>query len=147
MVLMTDSFAQEQEVIEEIIIDRLLFNQPNQGDYSFTVHNGAFTRGARREEIKNINDVIRVDKSCIRFKISYGCGCGKTSMKLVTDGVERKDKTGKVYYQIRLLFIDNDICKALCYANLAYNLTGLKKNSASKVYVKFEDFEELIDLE
>lgn len=58
LVLTTNVFAQE-EVIEDIIINATLFNQPNQGHYKFTVDNGAFTQGTR--EITNITQVVVVD--------------------------------------------------------------------------------------
>lgn len=174
IMLLTNAFAQEQkvgamipittidsiyrmrglEVVRELIIDSTLFKQPNEGD----THGLSYWDGvkgpylnpasfSRKKEIKNIHDFVRVDTNWISFSINYGCGCGKTTTRLVTDGVKRKDKTGKGYYQIRLLFTSNDMCKKGCSAGLAFDLTKLKKSPRRKVYVKFEDYEQLIALE
>jgi hypothetical protein len=172
LMLLTNVFAQEQkvgegevitlpprgerelEVVKELIIDSTLFRQPNQGNpYALNYrddvkrpysHAASFSR---RKEIKNIHDFVRLDTNWMKFRISYGCGCGKTTMRLVTDGVKRKDKTGKGYYQTRLLFTSNDMCKGMCEIDVAFNLTKLKQSPKRKVYVKFEDYEQLIALE
>lgn len=144
---MTNLFAQENESIEEIVIDSSLFKQPNRGSYDFSVSNGSFLRGVQPEEIKDINEVISINKGYLKVRISYGCGCGQTIIKLVTDGVERKDKTGKIYYRIKLFFTSNDMCRASCHEKLTYDLSKLKKSSESKLYVKFQGFKQLIAFE
>ena len=137
-------YSQDTNTCEKIIISDSLF-QVKCSSYNLSSANRDFTLYPKNRHIKavqNINDLIVVENNCMKFRINYGCGCGTTEIKLVTDGVLLKDSNNNEYYIVKLYFVSNDTCKALCDKSLSYDISLLKAKK-----IKFYGYNEFLEVE
>jgi hypothetical protein len=81
----------------------------------------------------------------VKLRISYGCGCGTTVYKMVTDGIIRSINKHK-YYRIKLYFNSDDSCEAMCHKSLSCNLETLNLDVGEKFFLQFENFDKLIEV-
>ncbi|NBG67120.1 hypothetical protein [Acidiluteibacter ferrifornacis] len=139
-----NSFSQTNSVCEPLVVNDSLF-QLKSDPYNFGKSSGNYVQSVRRDLVTDINDIITIEKDCIIFKINYACGCGDNNKQLVSNGILLQDNQGLQYYEIKFLFINyNKGCKALCHDLLYYDISELK-NSTESVYLKFDEFEDLIE--
>jgi hypothetical protein len=141
------SYSQSSEKIncEKIVLNDSLFKQQSD-PYSFDIKTGNIVHNVLNHQIQNINNIITVDESCLKFRISFSCGCGTNEKKLVTNGQLIQDEQGLTYYEIKLLFTNlNKGCQALCHDQLAFDISELQEQTTD-TYLKFEGFEHLIKL-
>ena len=139
------TIGQNHNYCEPIIISDSLFKAPTM-DWYYHVEKvkDNFVRGANCSEDEDINDVFTIDNDCLKFKIGYGCGCGTIlTYKLVTSGILQQDNSGNKYYNIKLYFITDNLCKKVCHTDLSYNISQLK-NKDSIQYLKFDGCDKLI---
>jgi hypothetical protein len=128
---------------ESIILDDSLFNKKTDS-YNFDIVTNNIVHNVLSYQIENINDVITVDEDCLTFRISYGCGCGSNEKKLVSNGQIFRDNQGNMYYEIKLLFVNqNQGCEALCHDKLLFDISSLRGNTKVD-YLKFQGFDNLI---
>lgn len=141
--LTTYSQTNEETKCDKIIFNDSLFNQQTD-QYNFDIVTGNIVHNVLKYQIQDINEIITVDNDCLKFKISYSCGCGPNEKKLVTNGQLRQDNKGRNYYEIKFLFTNfNKGCEALCHDRLSFDISELK-NHSTDIYLKFDGFDQLI---
>ncbi|KAA3642426.1 MAG: hypothetical protein DWP98_14160 [Bacteroidetes bacterium] len=135
----------DKNLCKAIVINDSLFNTESDS-YEFDIVTNNIVHNIVRYQIENINDIITVEDNCLFFRISYACGCGDNKSKLVSDGQLFRDNQGNLYYQIKLIFKnENQFCKALCHDRLLFDISSLKDNLKVN-HLKFEGFDNLIKL-
>jgi hypothetical protein len=139
-------FGQRQEEIKKIIISDSLFNlKCDSNSYDFYKKDGIYPEKTSRKYIHDINDIIKLDNDDLNFWIGYGCGCGRIETKLVTNGIIEIDKNGNYYYRIKFYFKTNNECLALCIKAQHFDISELY-NQQTPLYLKFEEFDQLIKI-
>ncbi len=133
-------YSQEKTCKEIFEINDSLFSIASKNGYNLDQQYGNAIRNVRWDQVKDISDLINFKNNTISFRISYGCGCGHTTWKLVTDGKPYTSDKG-LYYKIKLFFRSDDHCEALCHENVCFDVTPLLEKSSVQVYFKFENFE------
>jgi len=138
------SQSNEGVACESLIINDSLSNLQSDS-YNFSISNGFNVQSLRRDNIRNIHQVISIEEDCLKFRISYACGCGDNEKQLVSNGILLQDNQGRQYFEIKFLFVNhNNHCEALCHDILSYNISQLK-DSSTTVFLKFDGFEELME--
>ncbi len=148
-IIYISTFSQTSSYVISIC-DSNTWNQSNtDSSYDFDILTGNVVHNIKRESVRDINEIITIEGDSLKFRISYGCGCGTNEKKLITTGILQHDNSNKDYYLIKLQFKNyNRGCEALCHDNLSFNLQPLKKlilaTGQKSTYLKFEGFEQLI---
>ncbi|MDA3866769.1 MAG: hypothetical protein PF489_08490 [Salinivirgaceae bacterium] len=128
---------------DKVIFNESLFNKQSNG-YSFGVGTGLSFRAVRRDEIQDINNVVRIDNDSLKFSIRHGCGLGASKKQLITNGKLLRDKWGRNYYELKFLFTNYSRGgRVSCHMELSFDISELKKYN-DVIYLKFNDFDQLI---
>ena len=128
---------------DKIIFSDSLFNKSSD-IYDFDILTGNIVHNIKKGNTTNINDIITIDNDCLKFRISYACGCGTNQKQLITNGILHQDSIGQNYYEIKFLFTNhNKGCKALCHDKLSFDITKFN-NQQTSIYLKFVGFDQLI---
>ena len=67
---------------------------------------------------------IEIEDDCLVFDVSYGGGCGFTNFELITDGHWILTGLPKIFFTLK--FTDQDLCKAIRYEKISFDLTPFK---------------------
>ena len=132
-------FSQKIVVTNSLILSDSLYNI-NSSPYKFIKHSGGFGYSVDISEVQNINDYVKIENDQLKVSIRYGGGCGKSSAKLVYNGISYQDKTKNSYYILKLLFISDDDCAALKTEQLLFDISALKNHK-----IRFYGFDQFID--
>ncbi len=135
-------FAQDEQFSEIVISDSLFYLPSNYYRGSFGISEGGFLHGEKLDNIEDINDFFVYKNGYLTIKVNYGCGCGKTDFKLITDGYLVNDKD-KRYYLVRIWFDSNDYCSALCHRRLNFDISKLS-NEKEPIYLKYVGSDQMI---
>ena len=96
------SFAQGENC-DALVVNDSLFQQPSDA-YNFDIVSNNIVHNILRDQIDDINKIISLEGNCLKFRISFACGCGTIKTQLVSHGKLQQDTAGRTFYEIKLLF-------------------------------------------
>jgi hypothetical protein len=84
-------------------------------------------------------DSVWIEGNCLKANVIYGGGCGDVLFQLLWNGAIMESNPPLV--QLKLSFVDNDLCKALIHKTLSYDISMLQVGgSGRKVFVHLKDW-------
>lgn len=79
---------------------------------------------------------ITEDNGCLKVAITYGGGCGDVAAILIDSGdIFESDPPQR---DLKIVFTDNDECKALIKEEFLFDITSLKVENSNRVLLNFK---------
>lgn len=125
LLLTSNAYSQIDTIRGNLIVSDSLFNQKSSL-YSFTKTINHVVVSFDQNEVQDINEYVIVDGNRLKLRISHGGCSSRAKAYLVTNGTKYLDKDGNYFYVIKLYFDNPDLCKAMRYKYLDYDITLLK---------------------
>lgn len=82
---------------------------------------------------------VQIEGDCLKITAIIGGGCGEISFQLLASAFVIETLPEK--REIRLVVEDKDICKALLYEELSYDLTSLRTGRTGTIYFLLQGYD------
>jgi hypothetical protein len=86
------------------------------------------------------SSAFRISDHVLTLNISYGGGCGCSQKLMVWNGNLVTDAQGRKIAELVFSFKSNDLCRAIVYTKLVYDLKTLNLPKGEEVYIRVNNF-------